>query len=89
MKPKLTCIELGMTACCYCVESSKSKPESKECLINKMTISIDKHGLRGFLVKCKPIIDYAQDDVVRYIIKCVELYYPSEQKKLQSLLTLL
>jgi hypothetical protein len=84
-----SCIEWDMDPCCYCSESSKFPPDPNACLINKMRISIKYHGFRPFLAKCKPIIEFAGDNVVRYLIKCVEYHYPEEADKLQSLLVLL
>jgi hypothetical protein len=86
MKERTNCIQLGMIACCYCCIDGAS---SQECLINKMVLAINHHGIKDFFIKCKPIIDFAHDDVLRYVIKCVELYYPEHKDKLHSLLILL
>jgi len=54
-----------------------------------MQVAVEHYGLRQFFIRIKPIIEFAQDDVMVYLIKCIELYYPSDKEKLQSLLTLL
>lgn len=86
MKFGPSCRQLGMKACCYC---SLDDSKYDKCLINKMQVAVEHYGLRQFFIRIKPIIEFAQDDVMVYLIKCIELYYPSDKEKLQSLLTLL